>query len=169
MKAIDTWTAGCYFTVFAALAEYCLILYLTQRAIWEKKVRTHFKVRLNTRLGLHSKALSKVTAEEKVFRRRDALMARNGNGSQVQPQQEVKNEKLGQFLSKRKREVRMDGLHEHFYVSNFSFLPQPVITKNGEEIRRKEMLAARIEFASRIILPLYFAGFNLIFWIAVTV
>ena len=31
MKAVDYWTSGCYFTVFTALIEYCLVLYLTKR------------------------------------------------------------------------------------------------------------------------------------------
>ena len=38
MKSIDSWTAGCYATVFLAMAEYCIVLYLTKYSDWEKKV-----------------------------------------------------------------------------------------------------------------------------------
>ncbi len=43
MKAIDIWTAGCYFTVFSALVEYCVVLYLVKKAEWERKVVKHFR------------------------------------------------------------------------------------------------------------------------------
>ena len=41
--------------------------------------------------------------------------------------------------------------------------------EHGEEVRRKEMIAAKIEMATRVILPTYFILFNFIYWIAVSV
>ncbi len=41
MKAIDMWTTGCYFVVFTALIEYCIVLYLVKRADWERKIMKH--------------------------------------------------------------------------------------------------------------------------------
>ena len=37
MKAIDIWTSGCYLVVFAALAEYCTILYWTKSSAWQQQ------------------------------------------------------------------------------------------------------------------------------------
>ncbi len=37
MKAIDLWTLGCYIGVFYALAEYCIILFLTKKSEWESE------------------------------------------------------------------------------------------------------------------------------------
>ncbi len=38
MKASDIWTIGCYTTVFATVAEYCLVLFLVERAKWQERV-----------------------------------------------------------------------------------------------------------------------------------
>ncbi len=43
MKAADIWTSGCFCTVFAALAEYCLVLFLVERAQWEKDLERRAK------------------------------------------------------------------------------------------------------------------------------
>ncbi len=43
MKAIDFWVGGCYCTVFSALSEYCVVLYLVKKAEWERKVQKHNK------------------------------------------------------------------------------------------------------------------------------
>ena len=43
MKAIDYWTAGCYVTVFSALLEYCIVLYLIKMAEWEIKARRYIR------------------------------------------------------------------------------------------------------------------------------
>ncbi len=50
LKAIDYWCGGCYFMVFAALMEYCLVLYLkegTPSAKDKKKRRSHMAARLD--------------------------------------------------------------------------------------------------------------------------
>ena len=38
MKAVDDWTAACYFAVFCPLVEYCIVIFLTKKAEWEKMV-----------------------------------------------------------------------------------------------------------------------------------
>ncbi len=38
MKATDVWTLGCYMTVFATVAEYCLVLFLVERTQWQQRV-----------------------------------------------------------------------------------------------------------------------------------
>ncbi len=49
MKAMDYWTTGCYFTVFTALVEYCIVLYLVQKAEWERKITRHIKTQVRKR------------------------------------------------------------------------------------------------------------------------
>ncbi len=107
MKAIDVWSTGCYFTVFSALVEYCIVLFLVKKAEWERKVLKHFKA--------EAKKKSKISPLDRL---------------DVQPK---------------------------------------VYDQHGELIRKKEVLASKIEMSGRVLLPTYFILFNLIFWIAVSV
>ena len=43
MKAIDSWVFACMIFVFSSLAEYGLILHLTSRSGWQKRVDQHIK------------------------------------------------------------------------------------------------------------------------------
>ena len=43
MKAIDSWVFVCMLFVFSSLAEYGLILHLTSRSGWQKRVDQHIK------------------------------------------------------------------------------------------------------------------------------
>ena len=35
-NAMDVWQIACYLTVFASVAEFCLVIYLTKAASWEE-------------------------------------------------------------------------------------------------------------------------------------
>ena len=51
MKAMDYWTTGCYITVFTALIEYCVVLYLVQKSEWERRVSKHIKTEVRKKRG----------------------------------------------------------------------------------------------------------------------
>ena len=108
MKAIDPWTVCCYLTSFLALAEYCIVLYLTSRSDWEMKVVT-YKKQNAPHPGRLRQRFAKIGPAER----------------------------------------------------------EKIIDENGEEIRRGEMLAMRVEFVSRILMPVYFLLFNIIYWCVV--
>ena len=57
MKAIDSWVFVCMLFVFSSLAEYGLILHLTSRSGWQKRVDQHIKsITGATRLSVFSPA-----------------------------------------------------------------------------------------------------------------
>ena len=57
MKAIDSWVFVCMLFVFSSLAEYGLILHLTSRSGWQKRVDQHIKsITGATRLSIFSPA-----------------------------------------------------------------------------------------------------------------
>ena len=57
MKAIDSWVFVCMLFVFSSLAEYGLILHLTSRSGWQKRVDQHIKMITGTsRLSILSPA-----------------------------------------------------------------------------------------------------------------
>ena len=57
MKAIDSWVFVCMLFVFSSLAEYGLILHLTSRSGWQKRVDQHIKLITGTsRLSILSPA-----------------------------------------------------------------------------------------------------------------
>ncbi len=43
MKALDLWVLICMMFVFSSLAEYGLILYLTSRSPWQKRVDAYIR------------------------------------------------------------------------------------------------------------------------------
>jgi len=43
MKAIDLWVFVCILFVFSTLAQYGIILHLTSRSVWQKKVDSHYR------------------------------------------------------------------------------------------------------------------------------
>ena len=58
LKAIDLWVLGCIFFVFSTLAEFGLVLYLTSRSAWQKRVDTYIKEKANKHSDIHLNHLS---------------------------------------------------------------------------------------------------------------
>ena len=42
--AIDVWMIACYLTVFICVFEYCIVIYLTKKAVWEETFNQRRKV-----------------------------------------------------------------------------------------------------------------------------
>ena len=41
---MDVWLTACYLTVFISVFEYCTVIYLTKRAVWEELLDQRRKI-----------------------------------------------------------------------------------------------------------------------------
>ncbi|TRY73123.1 hypothetical protein TCAL_12527 [Tigriopus californicus] len=140
MKAIDLWVFVCILFVFSSLAEYGLILHLTSRSAWQKRMDAHIR-------GKTGKASLKTISPAQLL---SVTMHKEKRlGESLHPD----------FISPRGGSGQ-DGRQANCTIST----PSPLAPRDPALPSDKERWAYTIEWTVKIIYPLAFAIFNAAYW-----
>ena len=154
MKAIDLWVFVCLVFVFSTLVEYGLILYLTSRSSWQRKIDQLHKMLYDGKSNVYqgNGFLRKIKSKKKRHKKDPIEMA------------EMSQASTDAQCSNRNIKIKLDTDAE---VSD----PLMIDIENrttGTKLRWKEMIAYKIEFYVKIFYPILFLLFNVVYWVYYT-
>ena len=155
MKAIDLWVFVCLVFVFSTLVEYGLILYLTSRSSWQRKIDQLHKMLYDGTADEYQRNgfLRKIKSKRKRHKQDQIELSGVPNSSADTP------------CSNRKNKTKLD------IDTNEVSDPLMIDIENGTagtKLRWKEMLAYKIEFYVKVVYPILFFLFNIVYWLYFT-
>ena len=155
MKAIDLWVFVCLVFVFSTLVEYGLILYLTSRSSWQRKIDQLHKMLYDRKSDVYqgNGFLRKIKSKKKRHKKDQLELAAMPKASTNAP------------CSNRNDKIKLDAEPE---VSDPLMIDIENITTTGTKLRWKEMIAYKIEFYVKIFYPILFLSFNVVYWVYYT-
>ena len=155
MKAIDLWVFVCLVFVFSTLVEYGLILYLTSRSSWQRKIDQLHKMLHEGNSDLY---------QGNGFLRNIKSKRKRHNKDEIELSS-VQKVSTDSSCSKRNDKMKLD-------TENEVVDPLMVDIENGKtagtKLRWKEMVAYKIEFHVKIFYPIVFFLFNIVYWVHYT-
>ena len=155
MKAIDLWVFVCLVFVFSTLVEYGLILYLTSRSSWQRKIDQLHKMLYDGTSDVYQRNgfLRKIKSKRKQHMKDQIEMSGVPNTSTETP------------CSTRKNDTKLGTETE---ISDPLMIDIENGTTTGTKLRWKEMIAYKIEFYVKIFYPILFLIFNVVYWLYYT-
>ena len=155
MKAIDLWVFVCLVFVFASLVEYGLILYLTSRSLWQRKIDQFRKM-------LYSNGMEKGHNDDIIMHK---LKSRDKQRSKSDPSETVMipKELTETQCSNRNNKAKTDSEEES--IDQLRIDVECGLATNGSKVKWKEMLAYQLEFYIKLVYPVLFLLFNIVYWI----
>ena len=156
MKAIDWWVFVCLAFVFSSLAEYGLILHLTCRSSWQRRIDQLHK--------MLAEKNSEPRREETRIRHRLNLRYRRTLSAQADLGALPKTNEMRNLNSNNEANSTRHELTEQD-TSNPLMVDVEVGTSNVQKLRWNENLAYNIEFYIKILYPSLFLMFNIVYWI----
>ena len=155
MKAIDLWVFVCLVFVFSTLVEYGLILYLTSRSSWQRKIDQLHKMLRDGNSDLYqgNGFLRNIKSKRKRHKKDEIELSSVQKASTDSP------------CSNRNDKIKLETENE---VTD----PLMINIENGRtagtKLRWKEMVAYKIEFYVKIFYPIVFFLFNIVYWVHYT-
>ena len=147
MKAIDLWVFVCILFVFTTLAEYGLILHLTSRSGWQKKMDAYLR---EVTGKSHIKKIPAMKLAVITLRDHSTTLPMVDD---YHPDMNLKSSNILGHKQTAKLETNGNGLRNVVVDS-----PKQKAPKN------KLKIAYTIEFYAKIVYPLSFLIFNIAYW-----
>ena len=159
LKAIDLWVFVCLAFVFSSITEYGLILHLTSRSSWQRKIdRLHSEIKeRKSEFSQGNSIIKRLTPRPK------RTQSARADIISLPKKHDITTTKRSSQGNSNSNDIAEDFVSDPLMVDIEASTPFPI--KREQKHRWKENLAYHIEFYIKIVYPSLFLVFNVVYWI----